>query len=90
MAPSSTASDPRSASAARSEHFFPHLSFHNHGIKQVRWYHEGNRCSAIYDFLAGDYLGDMSNMKVNKLLFLGQGQSYLVRNKPLFDDEIEA
>ena len=54
-----------------------------------------NKCSALdcanyLVFLMSDNCDDLSDMKLNKLLYYAQGYSLRDRNKPLFNDAIEA
>lgn len=41
-------------------------------------------------YLMSDSFDDLSNMKINKLLYYAQGQCLLKNGYPLFDDKIEA
>ncbi|MBQ6335295.1 MAG: DUF4065 domain-containing protein [Erysipelotrichaceae bacterium] len=54
-----------------------------------------DKCSAIdcanyLIFLMGDNCDDLSNMKLNKLLYYAQGYSLRDNDKPLFYDPVEA
>ena len=41
-------------------------------------------------YIMGDAFDDLTNMKVNKLLYFAQGHYLKKYGKPLFDDKIEA
>ncbi len=47
-------------------------------------------CANYLIFLMNDNCDDLSNMKLNKLLYFAQGYSLRDNNKPLFNDAVEA